>query len=64
MKRVALSAFVPELPAGHAWQESRGEGSNLTVAIKRAVEALMSQPKVKGRRLHSLKLTIVVEEKS
>ncbi len=62
MKRVTISAFIPDLPAGHAYQESEGQGSTLAVAIGRAVDTLLALPKVKGRRLHSLRLTVGVVE--
>jgi hypothetical protein len=61
-KKVKVEAFIPELAAGHAFQESRGDGSNLAVAVGRAVDQLLKLPHVKGRRLSSLKLTIAVLE--
>lgn len=60
-KRVVISAYFPDVASGHAWQEGRGEGSSLAVAIKRAVDDVLSQPHIKGRQLHSVKMTIVVE---
>jgi hypothetical protein len=54
-KKVTVSGFFPELPAGHAYQESRGSGGSLAVAIKRAVDGLMEKEIVKGRRLQALK---------
>lgn len=62
MKSVTLTAFCPQLPAAHAWQESSGTGSTLAVAIGRAVDQLLSLPQVKGKRFESLKLTVVVAE--
>lgn len=61
MKTVTVSAFLPDLPSGHAYQESRGSGSTLNVAIGRAVDELLKLDKVKGRRLKALKLTVVVD---
>jgi hypothetical protein len=60
LKRVTVSAFLPELPAGHAYQECHGSGSSLSVAIGRSVDELLKLPLVKGRRLTSLKLTVAV----
>jgi hypothetical protein len=59
-KMVVVEAFLPELPSGHAHQESRGTGSSLAVALGRAVDELVKLPHVKGRRLTSLKLTVAV----
>lgn len=56
-----MTAFCPQLPAGHAWQESGGTGSTLAVAIGRAIDELLSLPHVKGKRIETLKLTVVVE---
>jgi hypothetical protein len=61
-KRVVISAFFPDVVSGHAWQEGRGEGSSLAVAIKRAVDYVLSQPQIKGRQLHSVKMTVAVEQ--
>lgn len=57
-----MTAFCPELPAGHAWQESGGTGSTLAIAIGRAVDELLTLPHVKGKRIETLKLTVVVAE--
>jgi hypothetical protein len=62
MKKVTIQAFLPQLPAAHAYQESRGSGGSLAVAIKRAVDELMEKEIVKGRRLQALKLTVAVVE--
>lgn len=60
MKSVTLTAFCPQLPAAHAWQESGGTGSTLAIAIGRAIDELLSLPHVKGKRIESLKLTVLV----
>lgn len=62
IKKVTVSGFFPELPAGHAYQESRGSGGSVVVAIKRAVDELFDKPMVKNRRIHTLKLTVAVLE--
>jgi hypothetical protein len=62
MKKVTIQAFLPQLPAAHAYQESRGSGGSLAVAIKRAVDDLFEKPMVKNRRIHTLKLTVAVVE--
>ena len=62
MKKVRIEAFLPQLPAAHAYQDSEGSGSKLSVAISRAVDELLAKPAVKGRRLHTLKLTVAVVE--
>jgi hypothetical protein len=62
MKKVTVQAYIPQLPAGHAFQDVRGSGGSLGVAIKRAVDDLLKLPQVKGRRLSSMKLTVAVIE--
>ncbi len=62
MKKVTIQAFFPQLPAAHAYQESRGSGGSLTVAIKRGIDELFEQEMVKGKRHQALKLTIAVVE--
>ena len=62
MKSVTLTAFCPQLSAAHAWQESPGTGSTLAIAIGRAVDELLTLPHVKGKRIETLKLTVVVAE--
>jgi hypothetical protein len=62
VKSVTVTAFCPQLPAAHVWQESGGSGSTLAIAIGRAVDELLSLPHVKGKRIESLKLTVQVVE--
>jgi hypothetical protein len=62
LKSVTVSAFCPQLPAAHAWQESTGAGSTLAITIGRAVDELLGLPHVKGKRIESLKLTVQVVE--
>jgi hypothetical protein len=63
MKSYRVTATFPELPAAHAVQEARGEGSNLSVGIKRALDAILREPHVKGRRISTLKLFVRVEQR-
>ncbi len=56
MKTYRVTATFPELPAAHAVQEARGEGSSLSVGIKRALDAILREPHVKGRRISIVKL--------
>lgn len=44
MKSYRVTATFPELPAAHAVQEARGEGSTLSVGIKRALDAILREP--------------------
>jgi hypothetical protein len=62
LKKVTVQAFLPQLPAAHAYQQSEGSGSSLSVAIGRAVDELLAKPQVKGRRLQAMKLTVAVIE--
>jgi len=61
-KKVTIQAFMPDLASAHAYQESRGSGGNLAVAVKRAVDELLKKEIVKGKRLRSLKLVVAVVE--
>ena len=61
MKSYRVTATFPELPAAHAVQEARGEGSSLSVGIKRALDAILRERHVKGRRISTVKLFVRVE---
>jgi hypothetical protein len=61
-KKVVVQAFLPQLSSAHADQQSEGSGTSLAVAIKRAVDSLLKNPRVKGRRLQVIKLSIAVVE--
>ena len=58
-----VTATFPELPAAHAVQEARGEGSSLSVGIKRALGAILRERHVKGRRISTVKLFVRVEQR-
>jgi hypothetical protein len=62
MKSYRVTATFPELPAAHAVQEARGEGSSLSVGIKRALDAILREPHVRGRRISTVKLFVRVEQ--
>jgi hypothetical protein len=62
VKRVRVTAFLPQLPSAHADQVAEGSGGTLGVAIKRAIDSLLKNPQVKSRRLQAIKLTITVLE--
>lgn len=61
MKRYRVTATFPELPAAHAVQEARGEGSSLSVGIKRALDTILREPHVKGRHISTIKLFVRLE---
>jgi hypothetical protein len=61
MKRYRVTATFPELSAAHAVQEARGEGSSLSVGIKRALDAILRERHVKGRRMSTVKFFVRVE---
>jgi hypothetical protein len=61
MKSYRVTATFPELPAAHAVQEARGEGSTLSVGIKRALDAILRDRHVKGRRISTVKLFVTIE---
>jgi hypothetical protein len=61
MKSYRVTATFPELPAAHAVQEARGDASTLSVGIKRALDAILREPHVKGRRISTVKLYVRLE---
>jgi len=63
MKSYRVTAIFPELPAAHAVQEARGEGSSLSVGIKRALDAILCERHVKGRRISTVKLYVRLEHR-
>ena len=62
MRSYRVTATFPELPAAHAVKEARGEGSSLSVGIKRALDAILREPHVKGRRISTVRLFVTVEQ--
>jgi hypothetical protein len=61
VKSYRVTATFPELPAAHAVQEARGEGSSLSVGIRRALDAILRGPHVKGRHISTVKLLVRLE---
>src|SRR4030095_2312502 len=61
MKSYRVTATFPELRAAHAVHEARGEGSSLSVGIKRALDAILREHHVKGRRISIVKLFVRAE---
>ena len=59
--KVSLHATCHQLPAAHYHQVSEGEGSSLSVAIGRAVDALLAKPHVKGKRHSQIDFKVYVE---
>jgi hypothetical protein len=53
MKSYRVTATFPELPAAHAVQEARGEGSSLSVGIKRALDSILREPRKGSPDLNS-----------
>jgi hypothetical protein len=61
MKSYRVTATFPELPAAHAVQEARGVGSNISVGVKRALDVILRDRHVKGRRISAVKLFVRLE---
>jgi hypothetical protein len=61
MKSYRVTATFPEFPAAHAVQEARGQASTLSAGIKRALDAILCEPHVKGRRILTVKLFVRME---
>ena len=64
MKSYRITATFPELPAAHAVREARGNGSSVSVAVKRALDTILRDPHIKGRRISTVKLFVRVEQSS
>jgi hypothetical protein len=58
VNKYSVSAFFPQAPAGHAWQNTETVGSSLPVALAKAMRILMKRDHVKGRRHKEVKVTI------
>lgn len=56
------TATFPELPAAHAEHEARGKGLSLSVGIKPALDTILREHHVKGRRISTVKLFVRVEQ--
>jgi len=63
MKSYRVTATFPELPAAHAVQEARGEGSSISVGVKRALDAILRERHVKGRRISTVKIYVRLEQR-
>lgn len=59
MKRVTVEAHFPELK-GRVDFVGTGEATSIPSAIRRALDNIFSETKVKGKRVHTLKLLISV----
>jgi hypothetical protein len=51
MKKVRVAASFPELPSGHHTKVASGEGTNIRIAINRALDIIFTDKHVKGRHL-------------
>jgi hypothetical protein len=60
-KKVTITGFFPELASSHAYQTARGSGGTMVVAVSRALRELCKLPHVKGHRVTTVTLTVVVE---
>jgi len=60
MKHVTVSAeFVNMVPAHDRYVAKSAEGSTVTVAIGRAIDAVFKDPRVKGKRVtYPIKFTV------
>lgn len=64
IKCVFIEGTFPELPAAHAVQQGRGEGTSLRIAASRAIIDLFKKPKMKSRRITGGKLTLSVGQRT
>lgn len=61
-KNVTIEAHSFDCLPGHAVVVARGTGSNLRVALGRAMEAVTFDPKLAHKRVHSFKASVVITE--
>jgi hypothetical protein len=62
MKRFLITATFPDLPAAHAQQAQQVEGSNVQVAVSRALAQILKRDQVKGRRIKTALLKAIYLE--
>jgi len=48
---------------GHIECSGNGEGSNLRAAVAAAVRDMLTDPALKHRKIHTFKITVVVDSK-
>ena len=62
MKIAFIDATLPQMKIPKMYQSGRGEGSNVSAAISRAMKDMLH--KVKGKRVSIIKCTITITEKA
>jgi hypothetical protein len=50
-KRFRVSVNFPEISASHSYQDAEASGSNMRVALNRALQEVFARRHVKGRRI-------------
>jgi len=60
LKVVMLDATFPEFKTGAMYQRGKGVASTVRAAAARAMGDLLKQPKVKGKRFSTIKLTMSI----
>jgi hypothetical protein len=60
LKTVAVHAHEFDCLPGHVSIVYRDSGYNLRVAVRRAVESILSDRQLRGRRVKSFKMSVVV----
>ncbi len=50
-KRFRVSVNFPEISASHSYQDAEASGSNMRVAVNRALQEIFTRRHVKGRRI-------------
>lgn len=62
IKEVSVNATFPTALAKAACQSAIGKGSNIPVAVKRALDHIMKRNGIKGTRVKAFKLTVSILE--
>lgn len=62
MKAVQVVGHAFDCVPGHVTITSRGTGTNLKIAIGRAVKSMLKDPRLLRKRVHEFKMAVVVQE--
>jgi len=59
LRSFTITAFFPEVrPAHEAWQSCEARGSEMHIAAQRGLAELRARPKLRGKRIREVRLTI------
>jgi hypothetical protein len=59
MKEFVVDFTFPEVSSGKMYQSSRQKATGMTTAVARAYKEVKQRPGIKGKRIHSVKISVV-----